>query len=88
MRTAARTRPSAATPRATALSAPTPSTSSGTKILVTDALSRPVPVGWLPFGSHAALEQVPQLEFSEALGPDQLPLWERHVGCTCDLPED
>lgn len=37
----------------------------------------PVPEGWLPFGTHAVLDSVPPLEFSEETGEDGLPLWER-----------
>lgn len=41
------------------------------------------PEGWLQWGTHAALESVPELEFSEQVGEDGFPLWERHEGCRC-----
>lgn len=44
------------------------------------------PEGWLVFGSHAVLDGVPALTFSEETDPDDgLPLWERHDDCTCSL---
>ena len=43
------------------------------------------PEGWLDFGAHAALDEVPKLSFSERLGDDLLPLWERHDNCKCEF---
>lgn len=43
------------------------------------------PSGWVTFGTHAGLAEVPALRWSLELGDDGLPLFERHDGCTCDL---
>jgi hypothetical protein len=43
------------------------------------------PDGWFPLGSHNGFEG--QLEFSEEVGSDGLPRWERHLSAS-STPKD